>query len=175
VCPNPRPEIIGTCALQAANMGAKTKLTVSPTPPVECLSITGPRNWSSGQVRTVPESRMAAVSATLSSITMPRRNTAIAKAAICPSLAVPSTTAATISPIAAVSSCSPSRLRRITLCGDWRVEIMAGNPPEQRRLRHSATLSTSDRRIGQQGEEAIQQPHHARYRLLTTGECSFMG
>ncbi len=38
VCPNPLPEIMGTLQPQAATIGARTKLTLSPTPPVECLS-----------------------------------------------------------------------------------------------------------------------------------------
>ena len=40
VCPRPRPEIIGTFSPQAAKAGAKTIDTLSPTPPVECLSTT---------------------------------------------------------------------------------------------------------------------------------------
>ena len=42
VWPSPRPEIIGTKAPQAATSGASIRLTLSPTPPVECLSSTGP-------------------------------------------------------------------------------------------------------------------------------------
>ena len=42
VWPRPRPEIIGTKAPQAASIGASIRLTLSPTPPVECLSTTGP-------------------------------------------------------------------------------------------------------------------------------------
>ena len=42
VWPRPRPESIGTKQPQAARIGAKTRLTLSPMPPVECLSTTGP-------------------------------------------------------------------------------------------------------------------------------------
>ena len=49
VWPSPRPEIIGTKAPQAATIGASIRLTLSPTPPLECLSITGP-----GSARLVP-------------------------------------------------------------------------------------------------------------------------
>ena len=38
----PRPEIIGTKAPHAATIGASSRLTLSPTPPVECLSRNGP-------------------------------------------------------------------------------------------------------------------------------------
>jgi hypothetical protein len=37
-CPSPRPLIIGTGTPQAATHGARTRETLSPTPPVECLS-----------------------------------------------------------------------------------------------------------------------------------------
>jgi len=38
-CPNPLPEIIGTLTPAAATIGAIIKDVLSPTPPVECLSI----------------------------------------------------------------------------------------------------------------------------------------
>ena len=41
VCPKPRPDIIGTLTPQAATSGARQRLTLSPTPPVECLSTFG--------------------------------------------------------------------------------------------------------------------------------------
>ncbi len=64
VWPSPRPEIIGTKTPQAARIGASMSETLSPTPPVECLSTTGP--FKSDQSSTLPESRMAVVSATRS-------------------------------------------------------------------------------------------------------------
>ena len=57
------------CIGQAASMGARTRLTRSPTPPVECLSKTGPLR--SGQLRQRPVSRMASVKADCSAILMP--------------------------------------------------------------------------------------------------------
>ena len=41
VCPRPRPDSIGTTAPQLATSGASTSDTLSPTPPVECLSTDG--------------------------------------------------------------------------------------------------------------------------------------
>ena len=45
----------GTAALQAARMGARIKLTLSPIPPEECLSRIGPSKSASDQSSTVPE------------------------------------------------------------------------------------------------------------------------
>ena len=42
VWPNPRPLIFATGTPQEATNGAKTKVVVSPTPPVECLSTLTP-------------------------------------------------------------------------------------------------------------------------------------
>ena len=63
----PRPAIMGTWTSHAASMGASIKDTVSPTPPVLCLSKMGPcrRPWS--QDKTWPESRTAKVKDTRSS------------------------------------------------------------------------------------------------------------
>ncbi len=41
VWPSPRPDIIGTATPQLATIGASSSETLSPTPPVECLSATG--------------------------------------------------------------------------------------------------------------------------------------
>ena len=38
VCPRPRPDIMGTATPRQATNGANTSDTLSPTPPVECLS-----------------------------------------------------------------------------------------------------------------------------------------
>ena len=43
VCPRPRPDILPNTAPQAATSGASTSVTLSPTPPLECLSSTGRR------------------------------------------------------------------------------------------------------------------------------------
>ena len=59
--PRPRPEIIGTKPPHAATIGASIRHTVSPTPPVECLSRTGPGRSQSSTVpeRAWPASRRA--------------------------------------------------------------------------------------------------------------------
>ncbi len=80
VWPRPRPEIMGTATPHAATMGARARETLSPTPPVECLSTL--RAGMSERSTTVPESRMARVRATVSSGVMPRKKTAMAKAVI---------------------------------------------------------------------------------------------
>jgi hypothetical protein len=85
VCPRPRPEIIGTMPPQAATTGASTRLTLSPTPPLECLSRIGPGK-PLRQSSTVPERVIASVSAMVSSWDMPSRKKAIAIAAACASL-----------------------------------------------------------------------------------------
>ena len=117
VCPRPRPEIMGTCAPHAASIGASIRLTQSPTPPVECLSITGPCKGPRSQNSTSPESRIAKVSAAHSADVIPLKNTAIAKAPTCPSLAVPSVSAATKFWISRSLRGCPSRFFRITSCG----------------------------------------------------------
>ena len=42
VWPKPRPLILATGTPQAATRGASTRVVVSPTPPVECLSTLTP-------------------------------------------------------------------------------------------------------------------------------------
>src|SRR4051812_49053114 len=111
VWPRPRPEIIGTATSQAARIGASMTLTLSPTPPVECLSTTGlPRSQSS----TSPESRIARVSATRSSLSRPRRKKAIASAPTWASLRVPSVIPPTRKAISSANSAAPSRFLRMT-------------------------------------------------------------
>ena len=75
VWPRPRPEIIGTKAPQAATIGASIRLTLSPTPPLECLSSTGPGRSRSRQSSMMPERARPSVSATRSGTVMPRKNT----------------------------------------------------------------------------------------------------
>ena len=80
VMPRPRPEIMGTAAPQAATSGASGSDILSPMPPVECLSTVGrPRSEKSS---TSPERIMASVMAASSALVMPRKKTAMAKAAI---------------------------------------------------------------------------------------------
>ena len=93
-------------------MGAARKLVLSPTPPVECLSTaalpspTG-ENFS-------PESRMARVSARVSSSERPRRKAAISQAESCSGGMDPSAAPATRKPISRGSREPPSRFFRIT-------------------------------------------------------------
>src|SRR5438128_1607667 len=61
VCPSPRPDIIGTATPHAATSGASTRDTLSPTPPVECLSMRGTGQRS--KLRRSPEVSMASVKA----------------------------------------------------------------------------------------------------------------
>ena len=51
-----KPDVATICLGQAASMGASTNETLSPIPPVECLSITGPGR---SHFLTFPVSRMA--------------------------------------------------------------------------------------------------------------------
>ena len=80
VWPSPRPDIMGTATPQAATSGARTSETLSPTPPVECLSMRGVAQPSN--VSRWPDASMASVSAASSVRSSPRRNAAIRSAAI---------------------------------------------------------------------------------------------
>ena len=77
VWPRPRPDIIPTRAPAAATSGARTSVTLSPTPPVECLSTTGAR---SDRSHVSPESRIAWVNAAVSAVESPRITAAIRNA-----------------------------------------------------------------------------------------------
>ncbi len=80
VWPRPRPEIMGTLTPTAAAMGAAISDSLSPTPPVECLSTLVPS--TAPRSRTIPERSMTRVSVSVSSSVMPRKKTAIRKADI---------------------------------------------------------------------------------------------
>ena len=80
VRPSPRPVSEGTASPHAAASGWTTSESLSPTPPVECLSAVGAERPA--QSRQVPESRIASVRAWVSASVMPRQQTAIANAAI---------------------------------------------------------------------------------------------
>ena len=71
VMPRPRPEIIGTRKPRHASSGASGRETLSPMPPVECLSTSG--RGSRGNRSTSPESRMASVSAVVSDRIQPAK------------------------------------------------------------------------------------------------------
>ncbi len=78
VWPSPRPDTIGTVTPQAAATGARIRLVLSPTPPVECLSTLGP--GMSARSMTVPEWSMASTRAAVSAGVMPRQRIAIVRA-----------------------------------------------------------------------------------------------
>ena len=83
VWPSPRPESWGTAAPHAATSGASGSDTLSPTPPVECLSTVG-RGTDDRSMRS-PESIIAWVHDASSSGSMPRSRMAMHSAAACSS------------------------------------------------------------------------------------------
>ena len=78
VWPRPRPLILATGTPQAATSGASTRVVVSPTPPVECLSTFTP--GMADRSATSPESRMERVRRVVSSAVMPLRRMAMSSA-----------------------------------------------------------------------------------------------
>ncbi len=87
VCPSPRPDNCGTAAPHAATSGASGRVILSPTPPVECLSVVG--RVTPDRSRRSPEATIAAVHRDSSDAVSPRSSTAIASAAICSSATTP--------------------------------------------------------------------------------------
>ena len=79
VCPSARPVIMGTVTPHAAAIGATIMEVLSPTPPVLCLSIFCA--LIDERSRPLPESRISRVNASVSSIVMPFKYTAISHAA----------------------------------------------------------------------------------------------
>ena len=71
---------MGTATPQLATIGASRSETLSPTPPVECLSATG-TGWPSNRSRS-PDSIIASVSAASSAGSIPRKKTAMSSADI---------------------------------------------------------------------------------------------
>ena len=112
--PRPRPEIIGTAPPQAATIGASSRLTLSPTPPVECLSSAGPGRSTSDQSSTSPECVLWCVKAIRSSAVRPWSRIAIASAPTWASVSVPSAIPRTRKPSSSSVSSPPSRLRLIS-------------------------------------------------------------
>ena len=87
VCPRPRPDSWGTAAPNVATRGVSGSVVLSPTPPVECLSVVG--RVSPGKVRRSPEFVIASVHRTTSSRVIPLRKMAMASADICSSATTP--------------------------------------------------------------------------------------
>ena len=83
VWPRPRPESCGTATPNDATSGASGRVILSPTPPVECLSVV--RFFSPEKSSVSPEAIIAFVRSRISSRSMPRMKIAIVIAAICSS------------------------------------------------------------------------------------------
>ena len=77
--PSARPEILATGTPAAATSGATTRVALSPTPPVECLSTFRPGIDDRSSWR--PLAAIARVNVDVSASVMPRRRTAINQAA----------------------------------------------------------------------------------------------
>ena len=75
VCPRPRPDILAIFTPQEATIGQSTRLVLSPTPPVECLSALTPRIGERSSVS--PERIMLIVRSRISSSSMPRKRIAM--------------------------------------------------------------------------------------------------
>ncbi|CAB5055965.1 unannotated protein [freshwater metagenome] len=87
VCPRPRPESCGTAPPQAATNGANGNVILSPTPPVECLSVVG--RSSADQFILSPLLIMAFVHREISRVFIPLSKIAIKSADICSSATTP--------------------------------------------------------------------------------------
>jgi len=87
VWPRPRPDSCGTAAPQAATVGASGNVILSPTPPVECLSVVG-RSSPDQSIRS-PERIIASVHRATSRRVIPFSRIAMARAAICSSAMTP--------------------------------------------------------------------------------------
>jgi hypothetical protein len=97
VWPRPRPLNMGQGTPQAATMGPRMRVVLSPTPPVLCLSTLIPGTGE--RSRRLPESRMASVSARVSAVVMPRQQMAMRREALCSSGMDPSAAPFTQKPI----------------------------------------------------------------------------
>ena len=83
VWPSPRPDICGTAAPKTATSGTMISDSLSPTPPVECLSTDG--RPSPDRSARSPEAIIAPVHSAVSADVMPRQKMAIRSADICSS------------------------------------------------------------------------------------------
>ena len=80
VCPNPLPDIFANLAPQLATIGPRTIETLSPTPPVECLSTLTPLIEDKSTLS--PEFNIASVRAKVSLSFIPLKMIAMSKAEI---------------------------------------------------------------------------------------------
>ena len=72
VCPRPRPDILPKTPPHEATSGASTRVTLSPTPPLECLSSTGRR--TALRSRVLPLATIARARATVSRVREPAQD-----------------------------------------------------------------------------------------------------
>ena len=93
VWPSPRPDSCGTATPKTATSGASGRVILSPTPPVECLSLVAftRRRAAGGEEKSIrsPEAIMAAVQREISARSMPLSRMAMFSAAICSSAMAP--------------------------------------------------------------------------------------
>ncbi|MDI2021693.1 hypothetical protein PJL18_02214 [Paenarthrobacter nicotinovorans] len=114
VWPSPRPDNCGTATPKTATRGASGSVILSPTPPVECLSLVAFMP-PSGLVRDEksirsPEAIMAEVHRDISARSMPLRRMAMLSAAICSSAITPRVYASMVQSICSGVSVPLSRL-----------------------------------------------------------------
>ena len=83
VWPSPRPDSCGTATPKTATSGMSGRVILSPTPPVECLSVVGLPSPS--KLIRSPEAIIAIVMSLISRRVMPFRKIAIVMADICSS------------------------------------------------------------------------------------------
>ena len=112
VSPSPRPTSEGTARPQAAASGWMTNESLSPTPPVECLSATG-RSTTPFQSMVAPEFIITSTRSAVSRAVMPRQQMAIASALIWQSGISPAVKPEMNSRISAEPSARPSRFLSI--------------------------------------------------------------
>src|SRR5450759_4619604 len=112
VCPSPRPDILPKTAPLVAACGASTSVTLSPTPPLECLSSTGRRTTRRSSV--LPLSTMARASSTVSASLKPLSTIAMSNALAWYEGTEPPTTPSTKARRRPASSSWPSRFQAIT-------------------------------------------------------------
>src|SRR5690606_8862902 len=115
VWPKALPESLATGAPAAATRGATTRVVLSPTPPLECLSTLMPGSELRSTWR--PDRAMARVRAAVSRSLIPRKRMAIKSAALWASVKLPSVTPWIHCSISSVVSSWPVRFFRISSYG----------------------------------------------------------
>jgi hypothetical protein len=111
VCPRPRPDSCGTATPSDAMSGTSGSVILSPTPPVECLSMAG--RPSPEKLRRSPLAIIAAVRSRISSRSIPWITIAMSSALICSGATTPRVNASTSQSISARVRAPAKRLRVI--------------------------------------------------------------